>query len=157
VRDPIPLGIFFELVFVNVVVTVPGVYVAFNLETYRSPAYLAVERTILVGHWHVLATLSAVVLLLLIAQRLSEEPGARWLRAAWLRRVAGWGLLGGSTLAFVFANAYLFRQPGHEKAWAVPIFEAGITASLLAVALLAAAFLADRLALAAGDEPPLGG
>ncbi len=150
-RDPIPFGVFFELIFVNVVVTVPGVYVAFNLDTYRSPAYLEVERTILVGHWHILATLSAVVVLLLIADRLSREAGARWLRTGWLRRVVGWGLLGGSTLSFLFVNAYMFRQPGQERAWTVPLFEAGIAASLLAVALLAAALLADRMALATGE------
>jgi hypothetical protein len=152
-RDPIPFGIFFQLIFVNVVVTVPGVYVAFHLETYRSPAYLEVERTILVGHWHILATLSAVIVLLLIAQRLSREEGARWLRTGWLRQAVGWGLLGGSTLSFIFVNAYMFRQPGQERIWTIPLFEAGITASLLAVALLAAALLADRVALAAGEEP----
>jgi hypothetical protein len=152
-RDPIPFGIFFELIFVNVVVTAPGVYVAFNLETYRSLAYLAAERTILVGHWHILATLSAVVVLLLIAERLSQEAGARWLRAGWLRQAAGWGLLGGSTLAFVFVNLHMFRLPGQERAWALPLVEAGIAASLLAVALLAAALLAGRLALPTGGDP----
>jgi hypothetical protein len=136
-RDPVRFGIFFELVFVNVVVTVPGVYVAFNLETYRSPAYLAVERSILVGHWHVLATLSAVIVLFLIADRL----GAR----GWVRQVVGWGLLAGSTLSFVFVNIYLFRQPGQEKSWTVPFFEIGIALSLLALALFVAVQLVDRV------------
>jgi hypothetical protein len=134
-RDPIRFGIFFELIFVNVVVTVPGVYVAFNLETYRSPAYLAVERAILVGHWHVLATLSAVMVLLLIADRLETK--------GWVRQVVGWGLLVGSTLSFVFVNIYLFRQPGQEKLWTVPFFEIGITLSLLALALFVAVHLLD--------------
>jgi hypothetical protein len=134
-RDPIRFSIFFELIFVNVVVTVPGVYVAFNLETYRSPAYLAVERAILVGHWHVLATLSAVMVLLLIADRLETK--------GWVRQVVGWGLLVGSTLSFVFVNIYLFRQPGQEKLWTVPFFEIGITLSLLALALFVAVHLLD--------------
>jgi hypothetical protein len=136
-RDPIRFGIFFELIFVNLVVTVPGVYVAFNLETYRLPAYLAVERTILVGHWHVLATLSAVVVLFLIADRLGTR--------GWVRQAVGWGLLVGSTLAFVFVNVYMFRQPGQEKAWTVPFFEAGIALSLLALAIFAAARLRDQI------------
>jgi len=142
-RDPLPFGVFFELIFVNVVVTVPGVYVAFNLERYRSPAYLEVERTILVGHWHVLATLSAVIVLLLIAQRLDIR--------GWVRQVAGWGLLAGSTLSFVFVNLYMFRQPGQERAWTVPFFEAGIALSLLAVALLAARAIAGRFQLPPED------
>lgn len=138
-RDPLRFGIFFELIFVNVVVTAPGVYVAFNLERYRSPAYLAVERTILVGHWHVLATLSAVILLFLIADRVGTR--------GWVRQVTGWGLLLGSTLSFVFVNLYMFRQPGQEKAWTVPFFEAGIAVSLLTLAIFVAAKLVDRARL----------
>jgi hypothetical protein len=136
-RDPIRFGIFFELIFVNVVVTVPGVYVAFHLETFRQPAYLAVERTILVGHWHVLATLSAVVVLFLIADRLGTR--------GWVRQAVGWGLLVGSTLAFVFVNVYMFRRPGQEKAWTVPFFETGIALSLLALAIFVAARLLGRI------------
>lgn len=138
-RDPIRFGIFFELIFVNVVVTGPGVYVAFNLERYRSPAYLAVERTILVGHWHVLATLSAVILLFLIADRLGTR--------GWVRQVTGWGLLLGSTLSFIFVNAYMFRQPGQERSWTVPLFETGIAVSLLSLAIFVAAKLVDRARL----------
>ena len=135
-RDPVRFGIFFELIFVNLVVTVPGVYVAFNLETYRSPAYLSVERSILAGHWHVLATLSAVVVLFLIADRLGTR--------GWVRQAVGWGLLAGSTLAFLFVNLTLFRLPGQERAWTVPFFETGIALSLLALALFVAVHLAGR-------------
>ena len=141
IRDPVRFGIFFELIFVNLVVTVPGVYVAFNLETYRTPAYLAVERTILVGHWHVLATLSAVIVLFLVADRLGTR--------GWLRQVVGWGLLLGSTLSFLFVNLYMFRVPGEEKVWTVPFFEAGVALSLVALALFVAVHLVDRLRLEA--------
>ena len=136
-RDPVRFGIFFELIFVNVVVTVPGVYVAFDLDTYRTAAYLEVERTILVGHWHVLATLSAIIALFLIADRLGTQ--------GWARQVVGWGLLIGSTLSFLFVNVYMFRQPGQEKAWTMPLFEIGIALSLLALALFVAVHLVDRL------------
>jgi hypothetical protein len=135
-RDPLRFGLFYLLVLVNFVVTVPGVYVAMHLETYRLPAWLEVERSILVGHWHILATLSAIMVLFLVADRL----GAR----GWLRQVAGWGLLAGSTLAFVFVNIYLFRRPGQQRAWTTPFFEVGIALSLLALALLVAVMLAGR-------------
>jgi hypothetical protein len=137
VHDPVRFGILFELILVNFVVTGPGVYVAFNLETYRTAAYLEVERTILVGHWHVLATLSAVIVLFLIADRL----GAR----GWVRQAVGWGLLVGTTLSFVFVNAYMFRQPGQEKAWTMPLFEAGIAISLLALALFVVVRMVRRV------------
>jgi hypothetical protein len=136
-RDPVHFGIFYLLIFVNFVVTVPGVYVAFNLDTYRQSAYLAVERTILVGHWHILATLSAVIVLFLIADRL----GARGL----VRQLVGWGLLIGSTLSFVFVNVYMFRQPGQEKVWAIPLFELGIALSLLAVVIFVAVSLVGQI------------
>jgi hypothetical protein len=145
VRDPVRFGIFFELVFVNLVVTVPGVYVAFNLETYRQPAYLAAERTILVGHWHVLATLSAVIVLLLIADRLGAGGGFVSLTTGWLRQVVGWGLLAGSTLSFIFVNVYMFRQPGQDMVWTVPFFEVGIAVSLLALAVFVAAGLVGQV------------
>jgi hypothetical protein len=139
--DPVRFGIFFNLVFVNLVVTVPGVFVALNLETYRSPAYQAVERTILVGHWHILATLSAVIVLFLIADRLGTR--------GWLRQVFGWGLLLGSTLSFLFVNVYMFRQPGEEKLWTLPLFEVGIALSLVVLAI----FVVMQLAKTASREP----
>ncbi|HNS51022.1 MAG TPA: hypothetical protein PKO09_07550 [Anaerolineae bacterium] len=143
-RDPVRFGIFFELILVNAVVTAPGVYTAMNLDTFRLPEWLEVERSILVGHWHILSTLSAVMVLFLIVDRL----GVR----GWLRQVAGWGLLVGTTLAFVFVDISLFRQPGREKLWTVPFFETGIALSLLALAVLVAVQLV-RTARHAGPPP----
>jgi hypothetical protein len=60
----------------------------------------------------------------------------------------GWGLLAGSTLSFVFVNLYMFRQPGQEKAWTLPFFEAGIALSLLALAI----FVAVQLVQAGGHD-----
>jgi len=126
--DPIRFGILFELLFVNFVVTGPGIYVAFNLEAFRQPALLEVERTIAVGHWHVLATLSAVIALLLVVDRL----GVR----GWLRQAAGWGVLVGSSLAFVFVQFYMFHRPGVEVGWTLPLLDAGIGLFLVALAAL---------------------
>ncbi len=126
-RDPVRFGLLFELLFVNVVVTTPGVYVAMNLETYRQPAFLEVERTIAVGHWHVLATLSAVIALLLVMDRLQVR--------GWLRLLVGWSVLVGSTLAFVMAQFYMFHQPGQEVTWPLPFLDVGIAVFLLALAV----------------------
>lgn len=132
-HDPVRIGIFFELIFVNVVVTVPGVYVAFNLDAFREGAW-ALERAILVGHWHVLATLSAVLMALLVADRVG-------LRGR-LRRIVGWGLLLGSIAAFVFVQVYMFREPGQRPAWAELGFEMGIGVTMLALLLFLFAALA---------------
>lgn len=47
-------------------------------------------------------------------------------------------------LAF-FINAYMFRQPGQEKAWTVPFFDTGIALSLLALAILVASNLSSTV------------
>ncbi len=125
--DPVRFGMLFHLLFVNLVVTVPGVWVAMNLEAVRAgdPAW---ERTFAVGHWHVLATLSAAVGLLLLVDHL----GAR----GWLRQLVGWGVLAGSTLAFTAVQFYMFRQPGLAPAQAVLLaIDAGVGLFLLALAL----------------------
>jgi hypothetical protein len=133
-HDPVRFGIFFELVFVNLVVTGPGVYVAINLDAFRQGPF-ELERSILVGHWHVLATLSAILTLLLIADR----TGLR----GWLRQVVGWGLLLGSSAAFIFVQFYMFRQPGQDVAWAKLGFEMGIGVTMLALMLFLVGKLAD--------------
>ncbi len=126
-RDPFRLGLYGFLIFVNFVVTAPGVYVAMNLETYRLPAYLEVERTIAVGHWHVLATLSAAMGFLLIG----HLRGSRT-RAA---RLAAWGMIAGTSVALVFILPYMFRRPETVVAWPKPFFEAGIGVAMLSLAV----------------------
>jgi len=99
---------------------------ALNLEAVRAgdPAW---ERAFAVGHWHVLATLSAALGLLVV-----DRFGAR----GWLRQLVGWGVLVGSTLAFSAVQFYMFRQPGTEPARAVLLaIDAGIGLFLLALAL----------------------
>ena len=126
-RDPARFGLYWFLIFVNFVVTVPGVYVAMNLDTYRLPEYLDVERSITSGHWHILATLSAVMGFLLIAHlRRSHGKAAK---------IGAWGAIIGSSMAFVFILPYMFRQPGATVTWAEPFFEAGIGIAMLSLAV----------------------
>ncbi len=134
-RNPARLGLYWFLIFVNFVVTVPGVYVAINLDTYRLPAYLEVERAIAVGHWHVLATLSAVMGFFLVVH-LRRSQGR-------VARASSWGLLLGSSVAFLFIQPYMFHQPGASPAWPEPFFEAGIGLAMLSLAAyLVAEFVA---------------
>jgi len=58
-----------------------------------------------------------------------------------LRRFVGWGVLLGSTWAFVFVQFYMFRQPGRSVDWTEPFFEAGIGLFLVVLAI----FLVERL------------
>lgn len=139
-RDPFRFGLYGFLVFVNFVVTAPGVYVAMNLETYRLPAYLEVERTIAVGHWHVLATLSAAMGFLLIA----HLRGSRTRMA----RLAAWGMIAGTSVALVFILPYMFRPPDAAATWPKPFFEAGIGVAMMS---LAAYLIAEIVAFFGGQ------
>jgi hypothetical protein len=52
-----------------------------------------------------------------------------------LRRSVGWGVLVGSTLAFVSVQFYMYRQPGREVGWAVPFLDAGLALFLVMLAV----------------------
>lgn len=149
-RDPFRFGLYWFLVFVNVVVTAPGVYVAMNLETYRLPAYLEVERTIAVGHWHVLATLSAAMGFLLVAHlRRSRSTAAR---------LSAWGMTAGTSAAFAFIIPYMFRQPGTVVAWPEPFLEGAIGVAMVSLAIYLVAeiiaFFRGQTVESTGDSIP---
>lgn len=132
--DPIRFGLLFELLFVNLVVSLPGIWVAVHLDAVRQGDF-GWERTIAVGHWHVLATLSAVIGLFLVVDRL----GVR----GWLRQVIGWGVLVGSSLAFIFVQFYMFRQPGEDPGRIIPFIDAGIGLFLAVLAVFLGTYLAN--------------
>lgn len=94
------MGISFYLIAVNFFVTAPGVYVAINLEKFRHLPY-SLERTFAVGHWHVLATITAVLAFLLLVA-LSLEGNKR--------QVVGWLATIGSAVAFSAAFFYQFSR-----------------------------------------------
>jgi len=133
VRNPLQFGLFFQLIWMNFVMVFPGLYTAVNLdEVFRIWPFEA-ERRILVGHWHILATLSAVMLLLIVADRLG-------LRGR-MRQVLGWGTIVGANLAFTFALIYEFLPPVADREWTTPFIDVGIVMFLLVLAL----FLGGRL------------
>ncbi len=100
-KDPVRFALYFMFMWVNVVVTAPGIYLAFNLEYFRSIDF-ALELAIAVGHWHVLATLTAVIALLLAFDYLNVRGIPR--------QIIGWTLFVASVVAFFFADAYMFEQ-----------------------------------------------
>jgi|GEM_PF-2770390 len=75
-----------------------------------------------------MATLSAAVGLLLVADRLVVQ--------GWLRQLIGWGVLVGSTVAFTAVQFYMFRKPGLAPARPVILaIDAGTGLFLIALAL----------------------
>ncbi len=121
-KDAPWLGIFFYLLAVNFFVTLPGIYVAINLERFRSLPY-QIERTFAVGHWHVLATITAVVAFLLLGA-LSLEGRTR--------QILSYLATFGSALAFIGAFYYQFFGKSYLS---MRLIDAGILGFLVAVFL----------------------
>ncbi|MHA1246374.1 MAG: hypothetical protein ACTSPE_03545 [Candidatus Thorarchaeota archaeon] len=125
-KDPVRFGLYIQFIWVNFAVTLPGIYVAFNLEDFRSIDF-EIERTIAVGHWHVLATLTAIIMLLLAFDYLDVRGIAR--------QIVGWTLVIGSFVAFGFANAYMFHELGVDPNLAFLLIDAGIMLFVAGIAI----------------------
>jgi uncharacterized membrane protein len=131
-RNPLQFGLFFQLIWLNPVMVFPGLYTAARLDEVRAWPIEA-EYRILVGHWHILATISAVMMILLVADRLNVR--------GWMQQVLGWGVLISANLAFTFAVFYEFLPPEADRDWTIPYLDLGIGLALVVLAL----FLGRRL------------
>jgi hypothetical protein len=119
-KDPVKFALYFQFIWVNFVMTFGGIFLALSLRddsvlterleiiSFRSGP-LAVETTVARGHWHVLATLSAVILLLLFIDMLDIRGIAR--------KAMAWLLFAGSIIAFGLALIYLYF-PHFDPKWA---------------------------------------
>ncbi len=131
-RDPLQFGLFFQMIWLQLVMVFPGLYTAVKLDEFRAWPPEA-ERRILTGHWHILATASAVMMILLVADRLNAR--------GWMRQVLGWGVLLSANLAFTIALFYEFLPPGADRDWTMRYLDIGIGIFLIVLAL----FLGHRL------------
>lgn len=99
--DPLPVGATWQMMYMNVVVTAPGVFMAIKLEMLRD-WLLREERIGLVGHWHVLAALIATVLLLYYGHVVGLKGR--------VRRWYGWSLVIFSDIAFAAATLFYTKR-----------------------------------------------
>ncbi len=127
-RDPVKFSLYFHFIWVNFVMTFGGIFLALSL---RGPADLEhgpspltkaldiiafregpleIETTVARGHWHILATLSAVMLVLLLIDVLDIKGS--------IRNAMGWLFLAGSLIAFGLGAIYLY-YPHFNPNWAV--------------------------------------
>jgi hypothetical protein len=134
--DPLQVGLFVQMIWLNAVMVFPGLYTAAKLEEFRAWPFEA-ERRLLVGHWHILATISAVIMVLLVADRLHVH--------GWMRQVLGWGIIVGANLAFTFGVFYEYLPPGADRDWTLPPIYSGIGMTLTALALFLGRRLLDLL------------
>ncbi|MHA2224061.1 MAG: hypothetical protein ACXAC8_02580 [Candidatus Hodarchaeales archaeon] len=133
-KDPVKFTLYFLFIWVNFVMTFSGIFLALSLDGGADPSILtrltgwvafregplAVETTVARGHWHVLATLSAVILLLLFIDMLDIQGV--------IRKLMGWLLFAGSAIAFGFAVIYMYF-PHLDQNW-TPISLGGLGTDL---------------------------
>ncbi len=100
-HDPLPWGATWQMMFMNLVVTAPGVFMAIKLEFFRS-ILLREEKIGLVGHWHILAFMIATVLLLYYLDVAGLKGKAR--------QIFGWIVILGSDVATLGANVLIMKR-----------------------------------------------
>ena len=102
VRDPLKFGATWQMVFMNFTVSGVGIFTAVKLdEIFRQWQFMD-ERPILTGHWHILATLTATILLLYYADLAGLKGKAR----LWF----GWVVIIFSDIAFGAVTIYEIRR-----------------------------------------------
>lgn len=101
-KDPLKFGVTWQMVFMNFTVSGIGIFTAVKLdEIFRQWQFMD-ERSILTGHWHILATLTATILLMYYADLAGLKGKAR----QWF----GWLLIIFSDLAFGAVTIYEMRR-----------------------------------------------
>ena len=102
VRDPLKFGPLWQMVFMNFVVSFPGIFMAVMLDEIFRVWPLRDERVILTGHWHILSGIIATIILLYYA----DMAGLK----GWKRQVFGWLVIIFSDLAFGATTIYMLKR-----------------------------------------------
>ncbi len=134
-RDPLKFGVTWQMVFMNFTVSFLGIFVAVKLDDiFRNWSFME-EKLILTGHWHILATLTATILLMYYADFAGLKGKAR----QWF----GWSLIIFSDLAFAAVTVYEIKPMFVEEGYRQPIInvtnllgDIGLVVVLIALASL---------------------
>ncbi len=102
VRDPLKFGATWQMVFMNFTVSGVGIFTAVKLDEIFRQWQFVDERSILTGHWHILATLTATILLLYYA----DLAGLGGKTRKWF----GWLVIIFSDVAFGAVTVYEMRR-----------------------------------------------
>jgi len=140
-HDPLKFGATWQMVYMNFVVSDIGIFMAIKLDKIFRVWPHREERIALTGHWHILSTLIATILLFYFADLAGLGGKAR--------QLFGWVIILGSDLAFagvmVFMIKRLFVTEYAQQTLVntvLTLADAGLAAVLVALAV----FLVWRLA-----------
>lgn len=144
VHDPLKFGALWQMVFMNFVATFIGLFMAVRLDKLIRTWEFREERVILAGHWHVLSTLIATILLLYYADKVGLKGRAR----NWF----SWTIIIASDLAFFGAALYetkrLYVVEATQETFtnvSVLFMDIGLAVVIIALALLMLWRLVDLL------------
>jgi hypothetical protein len=133
-RDPLRFGPGWQMVFMNFTVSGVGIFMAVKLEEIFRVWPHREERITLTGHWHILASLIATIILMYFAD-LSGLKGK-------IRQWFGWLLIVFSDLAFgsvtVFSMKRLFVSEAEQQNivnWTMLLTDLGLAAVLVVLAI----------------------
>lgn len=101
-RDPLQFGATWQMVFMNFNTSFVGIYIAANLDEVFRQWPAREERIVLTGHWHILATIVATIMLFYFADMMGLKGKAR----KWF----GWSLIIFSDLAFAAATIFSLKR-----------------------------------------------
>ena len=101
-NDPLKFGALWQMVFMNFVVSFPGIYMAVMLDEIFRVWSLRDERVILTGHWHILSGIIATIILLYYA----DMAGIKGKK----RQIFGWFVILFSDLAFASTTIYMMKR-----------------------------------------------
>ena len=139
-HDPLPFGATWQMLFMNVVVTAVGIYMAIKLDDVIREWPWREERVTLTGHWHILAGIIATIILLYYAD-LAGLKGK-------IRQWFGWIIIIASDMAFtavtLFTTKRLYVSESAQQPlvnWTMWLTDLG----LFLVLLLLGALMAWRL------------
>ena len=102
-HDPLKFGSLWQMVFMNFCVSGVGIFMAAKLETLMRFIPHREERITLTGHWHILATLAATIILFYIMSEIFPLKGR-------MRKIFGWSIILGSDLAFAMATVFSLKR-----------------------------------------------
>jgi len=138
--DPLRFGTLWQMVYMNVVVTALGIFMAIRLDEVIRQWPHREERVALTGHWHVLSGIIATIILLYYADLAGLKGRAR--------QIFGWVVIVASDLAFgavaLFETKRLFVSESAQQSLvdtAILLTDIGLATVLAALGI----FLGWRL------------
>jgi len=103
-HDPLRFGSTWQMVFMNFTVSGVGIFTAVKLDEIIRVWPAREERITLSGHWHILATLIASIILMYYADRVGLKGK--------IRQWFGWILIIGTDIAFASATLFSTKRLG---------------------------------------------